>query len=79
MYVVIFFFKLGYFKCVYFMNVMVFGLFGGKMFVFDLKFKIDFFDIVVDIKSKIKVVFCFFGEVENNGVIVFIKIVFIFI
>ncbi|KAK6910279.1 phosphoribosylaminoimidazolesuccinocarboxamide synthase [Kwoniella mangroviensis CBS 8507] len=65
--------RLGYAKRAHLMNAMVPGLSGGKMSASDPKSKIDFLDTPADIKSKIKAALCPPGEVENNGVLAFIK------
>ncbi|WVW83748.1 phosphoribosylaminoimidazolesuccinocarboxamide synthase [Kwoniella bestiolae CBS 10118] len=69
--------RLGYAKRAHLMNAMVPGLSGGKMSASDPKSKIDFLDSPADIKSKIKAALCPPGEVENNGVLAFIKAVLI--
>lgn len=60
------------------MNFMVLGLIGSKMSFLEEEFKIDFFDWKEDVKKKLKKVFCELGNVENNGVLFFIKYVFFF-
>lgn len=77
MYAATFLPKLGYSKRAHLMNPMVPGLSGGKMSASDPKSKIDFLDTAADIKNKIKAALCPPGEVENNGVIAFIKTVLI--
>ncbi|ODO08776.1 phosphoribosylaminoimidazolesuccinocarboxamide synthase [Cryptococcus wingfieldii CBS 7118] len=67
--------RLGYAKRAHLMNGMVPGLSGGKMSASDPKSKIDFLDTAADVKSKIKNALCPPGEIENNGVIAFIKTV----
>ncbi|WVQ82222.1 phosphoribosylaminoimidazolesuccinocarboxamide synthase [Cryptococcus sp. DSM 104549] len=69
--------RLGYAKRAHLMNAMVPGLSGGKMSSSDPKSKIDFLDSAADVKSKIKAALCPPGEVENNGVLAFIKAVLI--
>lgn len=59
------------------MNPMVPGLSGGKMSSSDPKSKIDFLDSPADVKSKIKAAVCTPGQVEDNGVLAFIKAVLI--
>lgn len=77
MYAATFLPKLGYSKRAHLMNAMVPGLSGGKMSASDPKSKIDFLDTAADIKNKIKAALCPPGEIENNGVIAFIKTVLI--
>ncbi|KIR74425.1 phosphoribosylaminoimidazolesuccinocarboxamide synthase [Cryptococcus deuterogattii CA1014] len=77
MYAATFLPKLGYSKRAHLMNGMVPGLSGGKMSASDPKSKIDFLDTAADIKNKIKAALCPPGEIENNGVIAFIKTVLI--
>jgi tyrosyl-tRNA synthetase len=69
--------RLGYAKRAHLMNAMVPGLSGGKMSSSDVKSKIDFLDSAADIKAKIKAAVCTPGEVENNGVLAFLRAVLI--
>ncbi|KAK8864275.1 phosphoribosylaminoimidazolesuccinocarboxamide synthase [Kwoniella newhampshirensis] len=69
--------KMGYAKRAHLMNAMVPGLSGGKMSSSDPKSKIDFLDSAADVKAKIKAALCPPGEIENNGVLAFLKAVLI--
>lgn len=69
--------RLGYAKRAHLMNPMVPGLSGGKMSSSDPKSKIDFLDTPAEVKSKIKAAVCTPGQVEDNGVLAFIKAVLI--
>nr|XP_019010815.1 phosphoribosylaminoimidazolesuccinocarboxamide synthase [Kwoniella pini CBS 10737]OCF49596.1 phosphoribosylaminoimidazolesuccinocarboxamide synthase [Kwoniella pini CBS 10737] len=69
--------RLGYAKRAHLMNAMVPGLSGGKMSASDPKSKIDFLAQPADIKASIKAALCPPGEIENNGVVAFIKAVLI--
>lgn len=69
--------RLGYDKRAHLMNPMVPGLSGGKMSSSEPKSKIDFLDSPADVKSKLKAAVCTPGDVENNGVLAFVKAVLI--
>nr|KAF6380941.1 hypothetical protein mMyoMyo1_020652 [Myotis myotis] len=64
---------LGYSKRVHLMNPMVPGLTGSKMSSSEEESKIDLLDRKEDVKKKLKKAFCEPGNVENNGVLSFIK------
>lgn len=64
---------LGYSKRVHLMNPMVPGLTGSKMSSSEEESKIDLLDRKDDVKKKLKKAFCEPGNVENNGVLSFIK------
>ncbi|XP_066231856.1 tyrosine--tRNA ligase, cytoplasmic isoform X2 [Saccopteryx leptura] len=64
---------LGYSKRVHLMNPMVPGLTGSKMSSSEEESKIDLLDRKEDVKKKLKKAFCEPGNVENNGVLAFIK------
>jgi len=65
--------QLGYAKRIHLMNPMVPGLTGTKMSSSEENSKIDILDSAAQVKKKIKSAFCEPGNVENNGVISFIK------
>ncbi|XP_061870369.1 tyrosine--tRNA ligase, cytoplasmic isoform X2 [Colius striatus] len=65
--------SLGYAKRVHLMNPMVPGLTGSKMSSSEEDSKIDLLDRKEDVKKKLKKAFCEPGNVENNGVLSFIK------
>lgn len=67
--------RLGYAKRAHLMNAMVPGLAGGKMSSSDPNSKIDFLDSAADVKKKIKLAFCEEGNVEENGLLAFLKAV----
>ncbi|EOQ99247.1 hypothetical protein E3P92_02809 [Wallemia ichthyophaga] len=67
--------KLGYAKRAHLMNAMVPGLAGGKMSSSDPNSKIDFLDSAADVKKKIKLAFCEEGNVQENGLLAFLKAV----
>ncbi|XP_077193485.1 tyrosine--tRNA ligase, cytoplasmic [Paroedura picta] len=64
---------LGYAKRIHLMNPMVPGLTGNKMSSSEEESKIDLLDRKEDVKKKLKKAFCEPGNVENNGVLSFIK------
>ncbi|XP_065786390.1 tyrosine--tRNA ligase, cytoplasmic [Muntiacus reevesi] len=64
---------LGYSKRVHLMNPMVPGLTGSKMSSSEEESKIDLLDRKEDVKKKLKKAFCEPGNVENNGVLAFIR------
>ena len=55
------------------MNPMVPGLTGSKMSSSEEESKIDLLDRKEDVKKKLKKAFCEPGNVENNGVLAFIR------
>ncbi|KAJ1178001.1 hypothetical protein NDU88_003251 [Pleurodeles waltl] len=65
--------SLGYAKRIHLMNPMVPGLTGTKMSSSEEDSKIDLLDGAEDVKKKLKKAFCEPGNVENNGVLSFIK------
>uniref|UniRef100_K7FIB3 Tyrosine--tRNA ligase n=1 Tax=Pelodiscus sinensis TaxID=13735 RepID=K7FIB3_PELSI len=65
--------SLGYTKRLHLMNPMVPGLTGSKMSSSEEESKIDLLDRKEDVKKKLKKAFCEPGNVENNGVLSFIK------
>uniref|UniRef100_UPI00358F0456 tyrosine--tRNA ligase, cytoplasmic isoform X2 n=1 Tax=Myxine glutinosa TaxID=7769 RepID=UPI00358F0456 len=64
---------LGYDKRIHLMNPMVPGLTGGKMSSSEEDSKIDLLDSPQDVRKKLKRAFCEPGNVENNGILAFIK------
>ncbi|XP_044523928.1 tyrosine--tRNA ligase, cytoplasmic isoform X2 [Gracilinanus agilis] len=64
---------MGYSKRIHLMNPMVPGLTGSKMSSSEEESKIDLLDRKEDVKKKLKKAFCEPGNVENNGVLAFIK------
>ncbi|NP_958473.1 tyrosine--tRNA ligase, cytoplasmic [Danio rerio] len=65
--------SLGYTKRSHLMNPMVPGLTGSKMSSSEEESKIDLLDKNQDVKKKLKKAFCEPGNVENNGVLSFVK------
>ncbi|KAK7603568.1 hypothetical protein V9T40_003567 [Parthenolecanium corni] len=65
--------QLGYAKRVHLMNPMVPGLAGGKMSSSIEDSKIDLLDSEAVVKKKLKKAFCEPGNVEDNGVLSFVK------
>ncbi|XP_015667133.1 tyrosine--tRNA ligase, cytoplasmic [Protobothrops mucrosquamatus] len=65
--------SLGYTKRIHLMNPMVPGLTGTKMSSSEEESKIDLLDRKEDVKKKLKKAFCEPGNVENNGVLSFVK------
>ncbi|KAG5842316.1 hypothetical protein ANANG_G00176330 [Anguilla anguilla] len=65
--------SLGYAKRIHMMNPMVPGLTGGKMSSSEEESKIDLLDNKVEVKKKLKKAFCEPGNVQNNGVLSFVK------
>ncbi|XP_028819303.1 tyrosine--tRNA ligase, cytoplasmic isoform X2 [Denticeps clupeoides] len=65
--------SLGYAKRLHMMNPMVPGLTGGKMSSSEEESKIDLLDSKEDVKKKLKKAFCEPGNIENNGVLSFVK------
>ncbi|XP_029475014.1 tyrosine--tRNA ligase, cytoplasmic [Rhinatrema bivittatum] len=64
---------LGYTKRIHLMNPMVPGLTGGKMSSSEEESKIDLLDKKEDVKKKLRRAFCEPGNVENNGLLSFVK------
>lgn len=64
---------LGYEKRVHFMNPMVPGLAGGKMSSSEIDSKIDLIDSAADVKKKLKRAFCEPGNIQDNGLLSFVK------
>ncbi|XP_078485826.1 tyrosine--tRNA ligase, cytoplasmic [Ciona intestinalis] len=64
---------LGYTKRIHLMNPMVPGLTGTKMSSSVEESKIDLLDDPAAVKRKLKKAFCEPGNVENNGVLSFVK------
>ncbi|XP_067362164.1 tyrosine--tRNA ligase, cytoplasmic-like isoform X2 [Channa argus] len=67
--------SLGYAKRVHLMNPMVPGLTGAKMSSSEEESKIDLLDSKEDLKKKLKKAFCEPGNIQNNGVLSFVKYV----
>uniref|UniRef100_A0AAQ5X4E9 Tyrosine--tRNA ligase n=1 Tax=Amphiprion ocellaris TaxID=80972 RepID=A0AAQ5X4E9_AMPOC len=67
--------SLGYAKRVHLMNPMVPGLTGAKMSSSEEESKIDLLDSKEDVKKKLKKAFCEPGNIQNNGVLSFVKYV----
>lgn len=68
--------RLGYRKRSHLMNAMVPGLVaGGKMSSSDPNSKVDFLDSPADVKKKISKAFCEPGNIEENGLLSFLKAV----
>ncbi|XP_036411511.1 tyrosine--tRNA ligase, cytoplasmic [Megalops cyprinoides] len=65
--------SLGYAKRIHMMNPMVPGLTGGKMSSSEEESKIDLLDRKEEVKKKLKKAFCEPGNVQNNGVLSFVK------
>ncbi|XP_062846806.1 tyrosine--tRNA ligase, cytoplasmic [Trichomycterus rosablanca] len=65
--------NLGYTKRIHMMNPMVPGLTGGKMSSSEEESKIDLLDKKEDVKKKLKKAFCEPGNIQNNGVLSFVK------
>lgn len=55
------------------MNPMVPGLTGAKMSSSEDESKIDLLDSPADVKKKLKKAFCEPGNIENNGILSFVK------
>lgn len=64
---------LGYKKRIHLMNPMVPGLTGGKMSSSEADSKIDLLDDAKTVESKIRKAFCEEGNIEQNGVLPFVK------
>eukprot|EP00002_Diphylleia_rotans_P009081 TRINITY_DN1909_c0_g1_i1.p1 TRINITY_DN1909_c0_g1~~TRINITY_DN1909_c0_g1_i1.p1 ORF type:complete len:554 (+),score=163.79 TRINITY_DN1909_c0_g1_i1:54-1715(+) len=67
--------SLGYMKRIHMMNPMVPGLTGDKMSSSVADSKIDLLDSASDVHKKLRKAFCEEGNVENNGVLSFVKMV----
>jgi len=65
--------QLGYAKRIHLMNPMVPGLTGGKMSSSLEDSKIDLLDTPAAVKKKLKKAFCEPGNLEDNGVLAFVK------
>ncbi|XP_076864789.1 tyrosine--tRNA ligase, cytoplasmic [Brachyhypopomus gauderio] len=65
--------SLGYTKRIHMMNPMVPGLTGSKMSSSEEESKIDLLDKKEDVKKKLKKAFCEPGNIQNNGVLSFVK------
>ncbi|CAG9772812.1 unnamed protein product [Ceutorhynchus assimilis] len=65
--------QLGYTKRAHLMNPMVPGLTGTKMSSSEEDSKIDLLDSPANVKKKLKKAFCEPGNIENNGVLSFVK------
>uniref|UniRef100_A0A2R5LEL3 Tyrosine--tRNA ligase n=1 Tax=Ornithodoros turicata TaxID=34597 RepID=A0A2R5LEL3_9ACAR len=65
--------QLGYEKRIHLMNPMVPGLSGAKMSSSQEDSKIDLLDTPSAIRSKLKKAFCEPGNLEENGVLAFVK------
>lgn len=67
--------QLGYMKRIHLMNPMVPGLTGSKMSSSEEDSKIDFLDSPSVVKKKLKKAFCEPGNVTDNGILSFVKMV----
>uniref|UniRef100_H3CV18 Tyrosine--tRNA ligase n=1 Tax=Tetraodon nigroviridis TaxID=99883 RepID=H3CV18_TETNG len=67
--------SLGYAKRAHLMNPMVPGLTGAKMSSSEEESKIDLLDSKEEVKKKLKKAFCEPGNIQNNGVLSFVKYV----
>ncbi|XP_046872951.1 tyrosine--tRNA ligase, cytoplasmic [Hypomesus transpacificus] len=65
--------SLGFAKRAHLMNPMVPGLTGSKMSSSEEESKIDLLDRKEDVKKKLKKAFCEPGNIQNNGVLSFVK------
>jgi tyrosyl-tRNA synthetase len=65
--------QLGYAKRIHLMNPMVPGLTGGKMSASEEDSKIDLLDSAANVKKKIKRAFCEPGNIQDNGLLSFVK------
>lgn len=65
--------QLGYAKRIHLMNPMVPGLAGGKMSSSEEDSKIDLLDTTANVKKKIKRAFCEPGNIQDNGLLSFVK------
>ncbi|XP_061671096.1 tyrosine--tRNA ligase, cytoplasmic [Syngnathoides biaculeatus] len=66
---------LGYAKRAHLMNPMIPGLTGTKMSSSEEESKIDLLDSKEDLKKKLKKAFCEPGNIQNNGILAFVKYV----
>ncbi|KAL2914330.1 Tyrosine--tRNA ligase cytoplasmic [Polyrhizophydium stewartii] len=67
--------QLGYAKRAHLMNVMVGGLSGSKMSSSDPDSKVDLLDSSESVAAKLKKAFCEEGNVDDNPILSFIKVV----
>jgi len=65
--------QLDYEKRIHLMNPMVPGLTGGKMSSSEVESKIDLLDSPDTVAKKLSKAFCEEGNIENNGVLSFVK------
>lgn len=65
--------QLGYEKRIHLMNPMVPGLAGGKMSSSEEDSKIDLLDTPANLKKKLKRAFCEPGNIQDNGLLSFVK------
>jgi len=65
--------NLGYIRRAHLMNPMVPGLAGAKMSSSEEDSKIDLLDSPEDVKKKLKKAFCEPGNIEDNGILAFVK------
>ncbi|GAB0094615.1 Tyrosine--tRNA ligase [Sergentomyia squamirostris] len=65
--------QLGYEKRIHLMNPMVPGLAGGKMSSSEEDSKIDLLDTAANVKKKLKRAFCEPGNIQDNGLLSFVK------
>ncbi|ERL91479.1 hypothetical protein D910_08809 [Dendroctonus ponderosae] len=65
--------QLGYAKRAHLMNPMVPGLTGTKMSSSEEDSKIDLLDSPANVKKKLRKAFCEPGNIENNGILSFVK------
>ncbi|XP_058824978.1 tyrosine--tRNA ligase, cytoplasmic isoform X2 [Topomyia yanbarensis] len=65
--------QMGYAKRIHLMNPMIPGLAGGKMSSSEEDSKIDLLDSAAKVKAKIKKAFCEPGNIEDNGLLKFVK------
>jgi len=65
--------KIGYKRRIEIMTPMIPGLEGGKMSASVESSKIDLLDDQNTVKNKVKKAYCEAGEIENNGVLAFLK------
>ncbi|KAJ3412078.1 Tyrosine--tRNA ligase, cytoplasmic [Chytridiales sp. JEL 0842] len=67
--------SIGYKKRAHLMNVMLGGLSGSKMSSSDPDSKVDLLDDAKTVEKKLKKAFCEEGNVEDNPILAFIKVV----
>uniref|UniRef100_A0A1A9W3A7 Tyrosine--tRNA ligase n=1 Tax=Glossina brevipalpis TaxID=37001 RepID=A0A1A9W3A7_9MUSC len=65
--------QLGYEKRIHLMNPMVPGLAGGKMSASVEDSKIDLLDTPATVKKKLKKAFCEPGNIDDNGLLLFVQ------